>query len=458
MAQTKLTFGAPARTRAQPNAWTVSQVVRGANRALEERFSMLWVEGELINLKIAASGHAFFSLKDAGASLPVAMWRSSVERLRFRLDNGQRVRVQGRLGIFAKQGRFQMYAEQAEPAGLGALMQELERRKGRLAAEGLFDEQRKRPLPRWPGVIGVVTSAQGAAVHDIIEVARRRCPSRILISPAVVQGPESPRSLIRALQRVQRQPGVSVVIIGRGGGSLEDLWGFNDENLARAVAACPVPVVSAVGHEVDISITDLVADLRAATPSHAAELVVPDLYAVEQRLDGLGRRLARALERSTLDERARLEGARARLLRLGHRFSVRPRERLEALRRRLEAHHPQRRVERDRRRLDALEARLRQAALELVPRARRRLVKLDHRLVAAGQRAPRGARLRLARAAGALQALSPLGVLERGYAVATDEHGQAITDASRLSEGDEIGLRLHKGRLRARVTTAESEE
>ncbi len=436
--------------------WSVTQVVRGANRALEQRFSLLWVEGELSNLKIAASGHAFFTLKDDGAALPVAMWRSSVERLRFRLTEGQALRVQGRLGIFAKQGRFQMYAERAEPAGLGALMLELQQRKARLAAEGLFDPERKRPLPEWPRAIGVVTSAQGAALHDILEVARRRCPSHIILSSALVQGPEAPRSLIRALMRVQRWPGVSVVIIGRGGGSVEDLWAFNDERLARAVAACPVPVVSAVGHEVDVSICDLVADHRAATPSHAAELVVPDLETVEARFDGLGRRLARALERSTLDERARLEASRARLHGYGHRLPRELRERLDGLTARLQAHHPRQRLARDRRQLEGLWAQLLSAGYELVPPVRRRFLKLERRMRAAGAAVPRGARLRLARSAGALAALSPLGVLERGYAVATDDSGQAITDAADVKPGDMVGLRLHRGRLRAQVTERES--
>jgi exodeoxyribonuclease VII large subunit len=451
--QGKLSFRAP--PPRQPTVWTVGQVVRGANHALDQRFSVLWVEGELTNLKLGASGHAFFTLVDDEAALPVAMWKSSVERLRFGLENGQALRVQGRLGIFAKQGRFQLYAERAEPAGLGALMLELEQRKARLAAEGLFASERKRPLPRWPRAIGVVTSAHGAAIHDIVEVARRRCPSHIVLSPAVVQGPDAPRSLVRALQRVQRWPGVAVVILGRGGGSLEDLWAFNDERLARAVAACPVPVVSAVGHEVDVSICDLVADLRAATPSHAAELVVPDLFGVQHRLHALAQRLARALERNSLDERARLEAARARLHGLGLRLPRAPRERLESLERRLQAHHPQRRLARDRRRLEGLVTRLRSAAHELVPGVRRRLDVLDRRLVAAGVAAPRGARLRLAGAAGALQALSPLGVLERGYAVVTDTSGRAITDATSVREGDAIALRLHRGRLRAQVTGLE---
>ncbi|MCX4242126.1 exodeoxyribonuclease VII large subunit [Paraliomyxa miuraensis] len=456
MGQSKLSFRAPSQPSG-PTVWTVGQVVRGANRALEQRFGLLWIEGELTGLKLAASGHAYFTLVDDDAALPVAMWRTSVERLRFRLVDGQVLRVQGRLGIFAKQGKFQFYAEHAEPAGLGAMMLELEQRKQRLAADGLLAAERKRELPPWPRAIGVVTSAHGAAIHDILEVARRRCPSHVILSPAVVQGPDAPRSLVRALQRVQRWPGVGVVIIGRGGGSAEDLWAFNDERLARAVAACPVPVVSAVGHEVDVTICDLVADLRAATPSHAAELVVPDLHAVLQRLDALSRRLARALERSTLDERARLEAGRARLHGLGLRLHQAHRERLGGLVRRLQAHHPQRRVARDRRRLEGLVARLRAAGRELAPSARMRLATLDRRLVTIGGALPRTARVRLARAAGALQALSPLGVLERGYAVATDASGRALCDARRVQEGDEIALRLHRGRLRARVFEREDD-
>lgn len=458
MSQGSLSFRAPPPRQPGPTVFTVGQVVRGANRALEQRFSLLWVEGELTNLKLTAGGHAFFTLVDDDAALPVAMWRTAFERLRFRLEPGQALRVQGRLGIFAKQGRFQLYAEQIEPAGLGALMLELEQRKQRLAADGLLAAERKRPLPRWPRVIGVVTSPHGAAIHDVLEVARRRCPSHIVLSPAVVQGPEAPRSLVRALQRVQRWPGVGVVIIGRGGGSAEDLWAFNDERLARAVAACPVPVVSAVGHEVDVTICDLVADVRAATPSHAAELVVPDLHGVRHRLDALSRRLGRALERSTLDERARLEAGRARLHGLGLRLCQEPRARIEALSRRLEAHHPQRRLARDRRRLEGLMARLHTAGRDLAPSARGRLATLDRRLATAGVAIPRRARLRLARAAGALHALSPLGVLERGYAVVTDEGGEAIVDAARVREGDAITVRLHRGRLWARVTDREGDD
>ncbi|HEY8375897.1 MAG TPA: exodeoxyribonuclease VII large subunit, partial [Nannocystis sp.] len=259
-----------------PHVYAVSELVNRAHRCVEQHFPPLWVEGEITNLRLVGSGHAYFTLRDSHAVLPVAMWRSALARLRYRLADGQTFRVYGRLGIYAAQGKFQLYAERAEPAGLGARMLQFEQLKAKLAAEGLFARERKRPLPAWPRIVGVVTSATGAAIHDILEVARHRCPVRILLSPAQVQGDDAPFSLIRALQRLQRRPGVDVIILGRGGGASEDLWAFNDEALARAVAACPVPVVSAVGHEVDITICDFVADVRAATPSHAAELVVPD--------------------------------------------------------------------------------------------------------------------------------------------------------------------------------------
>lgn len=427
MSQVELSFDD--RGPASPRVLRVAELVRAADRILGQRFSNLWVEGEVSNLKLASSGHAYFTLKDDEAALPVVMWRTAVSRLRFRLESGQALRVLGKLGIFDRQGRFQMYADRAEPAGLGALMLELEQRKARLAAEGLFDPDRKRPLPRWPRVIGVVTSRQGAALHDILEVARQRRPGRILLSPALVQGDAAPASLRRALGRLVAQPGVDVVILGRGGGSVEDLWAFNDEALARAVAACPVPIVSAVGHEVDVSICDLVADVRAATPSHAAELVVPDLESLERRLQDLERRLARALERRALDARIRLDRAVGALGEAGRDLASDRRERLRRLVDRLRAQHPERRIHRDRRLLATLES----------------------RLVEAGGRLTRAPRLRLARAAGALDALSPLAVLERGFAVVTDRDAKVIVDAAATGVGDTLHVRLHRGSLVTRV-------
>ncbi|MBC8067075.1 MAG: exodeoxyribonuclease VII large subunit, partial [Deltaproteobacteria bacterium] len=314
MGQTELSFRPQTPARSGPEVLSVGALVRMAHGALDARFGMVWVEGEVSNLRVGAAGHGFFTLKDDEAMLPVAMWRSSIERLRFRLQDGQHLRVCGRVGIFAKQGRFQMYAERAEPAGLGARMLELEQRKAKLAAEGLFAVARKRPLPRLPRTVGVITSAHGAVLHDILQVAERRCPMRFLLAHANVQGEDAPRSLVRALVRLQRRPEVEVIILGRGGGSAEDLWAFNDERLARAIAACRVPVVSAVGHEVDVTICDLVADVRAATPSQAAELVVPDHAALRSALEVRTGRLHRALQRHGLDRRARLEQG---LLRLG---------------------------------------------------------------------------------------------------------------------------------------------
>lgn len=408
---------------------SVTEAVRAANRLLEHHLANIWVEGEVSSLKVAASGHAFFTLKDDEAALSAAMWRPSLQRLRFELEEGMRLRAFGRLGIYDRQGRFQIYVDRAEPAGLGELMVQLEQLKAKLSAEGLFDADRKRPLPSWPRVVGVVTSSAGAAIHDIIKVARRRCPSRILLAPAVVQGDEAPASLVAALERIQRVRQVDVVIIGRGGGSVEDLWAFNDEALARAVAAARVPVVSAVGHEVDVTLCDLVADLRAATPSHAAELVVPDRAQRKDALLDFRNRLARALSRRVLDERGRLERAVRDLEISGRSLTARAKARLFDLRARLADQHPRARLLRDRRRLELLRT----------------------RLANEGRRMTRSGRLRLARAGGALQALSPLAVLGRGYAVVTDEAERVLSDAGKVEVGDELDVRLHRGRLRTVV-------
>lgn len=461
-----------------PRVYSVSELVHRAHRSIEATFPPLWVEGEITNLRIVSSGHAYFTLRDDQALLPVAMWRSALARQRHRLVDGQAFRVHGRLGIYAAQGKFQLYAERAEPAGLGARMQQLEQLKARLLAEGLFARERKRKIPVWPRRIGVVTSATGAAIHDILKVARRRCPVRLLLSPAQVQGDDAAASIIRALQRLQRVPGVEVIILGRGGGASEDLWAFNDEALARAVAACPVPVVSAVGHEVDTSICDLVADLRAATPSHAAELVVPDRDAYLGRLDHLQRRLALATQRRVLDERSRLELANRRLDALAGRLLTAPRRRLDALLARLRQQHPRARLARDRRRLADLHQRLlaehprhrladlRRRLADLQERLagqhpRRRLADLRRRLLAAqlalherGRRLASPARLRLARAAASLHALSPLAVLQRGFAVVTAKDGAVITDAAQVRPGDPLAIRLARGELTAAVQSS----
>ena len=481
MAQGELSFRrggvGPQRGGDGPPVITVSQLVQGVNRLLELRFPRLCVEGEVSGCRIVASGHAYFTLKDDFSSVPVTMWRSNVERLNFEMRDGQLLRVFGGVGIYVKSGKFQMYAERCEPAGLGVRMQELEALKRTLQAEGLFDLGRKRPLPRWPRRIGVVTSGHGAAIHDILKVARRRCPSRILLAPAVVQGPDAPRTIIRGIKRLCRFEDVDVIIVGRGGGSVEDLWAFNDERLARTIAECPVPIVSAVGHEVDVSISDMVADVRAATPSHAAELVVPDLASIQQRLSVLDRRLERAIERAFLDVRARLNGERGRLLAHGQRLVTAPRARLRVLERRLGKVHPRAKVAADAQRLAALRTRLERAGVLLSKDARARFegsrARLHDlaetltqgeraRLEAAQARLQRGGRaigargrLRLAKAAASLHALSPMSVLARGYAVVTGPHGRALTRSDLIAPGDAVTVRLSSGRLMATVTATE---
>ncbi len=441
----------------RPRVFTVGELVGGANRLLETSFAQCWVEGEVSNLRIVSSGHAYFTLKDSKAVLPVAMWRSSLARLRFRLENGQSLRLLGRLGIYPAQGKFQLYAERAEPAGLGAMMLQLEQLKKKLAAEGLFARERKRPLPMWPRRIGVVTSPTGAAIHDILKVIRRRCPSRVLLAPAVVQGDAAPESLRKGLLRLQAADDVDVIIIGRGGGAAEDLWAFNDEALVRAIAECPVPVISAVGHEVDFSLSDHVADVRAATPSHAAELVVPDASVYRRRVGESHRRLTMAFRRRLLDERSRLDHAAHRLATSGRRLVADPRRRLTLLLRRLEAQHPRQRLAADRRALAELSQRL----MAHHPRtraaaARRRLDQLRAELEHLGHNMTRESRVRLARAAGALDALSPLKVLERGYAVASDPEGAVITGVDQVKLGDRLELRLHRGALEVEVRGTKS--
>jgi exodeoxyribonuclease VII large subunit len=448
MAQIGMRFGnkPPAR-----KAMRVRELVEKAHRTLERAFGPVWVEGEIANLKLAPSGHAYFSLRDGDANLNCAMWRSHVQRLRFRLEPGKQVRIYGKLGIYVAQGRFQMYAERAEPAGIGDLMARYERLKQKLRAEGLFDEDRKRALPSAPRVIGVVTSASGAAIHDICRVIGRRRPSRILLSSARVQGAEAPIELIEALRRLEAIDDVDVIIIGRGGGSLEDLWAFNDEGLARAVAECRVPIVSAVGHEVDVSLCDLVADVRAATPSAAGELVVRDQAELRRRVAALSRTLALRMERRALDTRHRQEQLAARLERCGHAALGDAKDELWALRRRLEA--TGRQLGRSqRRRLEVAQRRLDKAHPQtLIAQDRDRLHTLAARLESAQRAQVARTRARWARSTAQLDALSPLRVLERGYAVAQNDEGVAIRDASELKEGESLSLRFAHGKASVTV-------
>lgn len=374
----------------------------------DDVLAALWVRGEISNFKWHTSGHLYFTLKDEHSQIKCVMFRSRASGLRFRPENGQTVIVAGAVSVYERDGQYQLYAEEMEPAGVGALHLAFEQLKEKLSKEGLFDADRKRPLPVLPRKVGLITSPTGAAVRDMIHVATRRFPNiHLVLAPASVQGAEAPPSLIRALQDLQRLDGVDVIIIGRGGGSLEELWAFNDESLARAVRNCRVPVVSAVGHETDFTICDFVADLRAATPSAAAELVVPS----RSELRGL------------------IEGFRIRLATATRRTVERGRSRLKALATRPVLQRPQGRLLQDRQRVDDLARRAGRSVGRILADRRGALRTL----------------------AGRLDALSPLAVLGRGYSITKDAEGRVIRSAAQVADGDAVEILLHHGELFCRV-------
>jgi exodeoxyribonuclease VII large subunit len=429
---------------------TVADVVRWANHAVE-RYGLLWVEGEAAEVKRPASGHVYFVLRDKGAVIPAVLWRTTVARLRFALEPGLRVRVRGKLGVFDRDGRLQLYVDYAEPAGEGAAAAALEALKRKLAAEGLFAEPRKRPLPALPRRIGVVTSRTGAALRDVVRTVQRRFPPvQIVVADCMVQGASAPSQIVNALRMVQNAR-VDVVILGRGGGATTDLVAFNDERVVRAVAACKVPVVSAVGHEVDITLCDLAADARASTPTGAGELVVPVREQLSKLLAVEERRLRREVGLRLRDARQELDG-----LAEGSRATLRARitTRATELRRfeiRLGAAHPRAQLASRRAELARLETRLRRS--DPVPRlaARRAEVRrLEAALASAARRAVDRRRAAFAQGVARLDALSPLRVLERGYALASHD-GKVVSDASTVRPGDRLELRFARGRVRATV-------
>ena len=439
----------------QPRALTVGELGRVLKRSLDDSFeSPVWVEGEVTGARPATSGHMYFAFKDEreDASIDVAIYKTSLTpRVRSMVIDGARLRLRGRPSFWAPRGRLQFVADRAEPVGRGALLEALERLKTKLAAEGLFDPGSKRAIPIEPRVIGVVTSKTGAVIHDICKVAFRRGSARVLLAPALVQGAGAAASIRRALHALARVHDVDVIIVGRGGGSSDDLAAFNDEELVRAVAACRVPVISAVGHEVDVTLTDFAADARAATPSQAAELVVPDERARHHALQHSRARLVRAalarvkeatrrlgaVERRLGDPRLTLASFQqtlddrlTRLAVVGRRPLLRGADRLAALDRRLSRMHPSVRLVQEGRILVALEGRMATRARTVVAERDRRL-----RELMAG-----------------LDAMSPLKVLGRGYAIATTEAGRAVRSAEDVHVGDVVELRVARGRLAARIT------
>jgi exodeoxyribonuclease VII large subunit len=428
---------------------TPSSLNRLVRDLLEDALPLIWIEGELSNVARPASGHLYFTLKDSGAQVRCAMFRPKSGWLKFRPADGMHVLVRARVGLYEPRGEFQLVAEHMEPAGEGALQREFEQLKARLDAEGLFDPAHKRPLPRYARRIGVITSATGAAIRDVLSVMSRRWPlADVDVLPVPVQGREAPPAIVQMLRKASASGRYDVLLLTRGGGSLEDLWAFNDEQVARAIHASAVPVVSAVGHEVDFSIADFVADLRAPTPSAAAELLVPDAHALQRHLQQLQQRLV-TLERRRLQSRI---------------------QRADHLLARLQAQRPQARLARDRERLLHLQHRLlgvqreqaqwRRVQLERVharllaqhPRQRlvllqRRLAELSQRLRHTMDRRLERERLTLQQTARALHAISPLATLDRGYSILFDAQGKVLRSAQNVTEGTPLRARLADGEL-----------
>jgi exodeoxyribonuclease VII large subunit len=418
-----------------------------------------WVQGEVSSLRRAASGHQYFALKDEqeDAVIDCVMYRFQARQAAAHLVEGARLQVFGRATIWAPRGRLQLVVERARPCGRGALLEALEKLKGKLAAEGLFDGDRKRALPSDPRVLGVVTSSAGAAFHDICTVAFRRGGLCIVLAPARVQGEGAPESMLRAIDLIERYPGLDVLVVGRGGGSGDDLMAFNDERLVRRLARVSVPVISAVGHQIDTTLTDLVADVRAATPSEAAELAVPDARARAEVLRRCGTHLARAIRTRLLERRATAAGLRARLT--DPRFLIAERQQqIDDLLARVER-RATRTIQRRRASTEEVGRRLLERHPRVVlARAQARLQPLSQRLQAGMRLRLRVEHGRLTERSARLRGLSPLSVLGRGYAIASRTDGRAIRDAAEVSEGESFGVRLDRGRLDALVTRVRPSE
>ena len=386
---------------------TVSQLNQGVRETLDATFDEVWVAGEISNFRVPASGHFYFALKDSRCQIAAVMFRSANQLLPFRPADGMEVVVCGRVSVYEVRGDLQLYVETLEPRGAGSLRLALEQLTQRLAAEGLFAEGRKRPLPFMPRTVGIITAVSGAAIHDLLVVLHSRCPgTAVIVRPVRVQGIDAPPDIVAAFNDLAEHGGVDVIVVGRGGGSIEDLWAFNDERVARAIAASPVPVVSAIGHEIDVTLADLVADRRAPTPTAAAALVVPDRAALQAELQQAAAALQAALLRHVRRQREHLT-ARARQLRD-------PRQALKATQLRVD--------------------------------------ELSERMVRAGTARFRRVRERLLSAAEQLQALSPLAVLQRGYSITRHVgSGVVVRDAGTLSAGSELRVMLARGSALVRV-------
>lgn len=435
---------------------SVTQLTREIREVLEGHIGSVWVEGEISNHRLQSSGHQYFTLKDAGAQLSCVMFRGAAARSSVRLQDGALVQVHGEISVYEPRGQYQMVVKQVQAKGKGSLQERFEALKRKLYAEGLFDDVRKRPIPRLPRVVALVTSPTGAAIQDMLNILTRRAPwVRVLVYPVRVQGQGAEREIVRALEVLGDAesfglPVPDTIVVGRGGGSLEDLWCFNEEVLARAIAACPIPIISAVGHEIDFTIADFVADLRAPTPSAAAELLAPDAAELQRHFDSIARtlrnRVATLLEHHQhvieLTAKGPLLHAPERLLQQAEQSADEAESRLrEALRERLQtwsddltqkqhvlaARHPRVQLAEVMHRAESLSQRLRQGLLH-------RLDRLTDRLESRGV---------------LLKHIGPESVLARGFSYTTNAAGEVLTDATAVREGEELLTRLAKGTVRS---------
>jgi exodeoxyribonuclease VII large subunit len=439
---------------AQREIFSPSALVQRARDLLERNFPLLWVEGEISNFSRPASGHFYFSLKDAQAQVRCAMFKPKSTFLRFRPVDGMRVLARVRVTLYEARGEFQLLVEHMELAGEGALLREFEQLKARLAAEGLFDTARKRPLPRLPRRLGVLTSPTGAAIRDVLSVIARRFPLlEVDILPVPVQGREAPAAIIAMLRAAAALRRHDVFLLTRGGGSLEDLWAFNHEGLARAIRASAIPVVSAIGHEIDFTIADFVADLRAPTPSAAAELLVPDAADLQRHVRTRRDRITRCMQHHLHKLAQRVDHAHARLNTQHPQRRLRAcGERLAQLRARLESQHPLRRLRHGAQRLGQLRARLdaRQPAT-LIARRREFVVQREQRLRHALVRRLQSQARHLSELARALNAVSPLATLQRGYAILLDaQSGRVIRAPADAAAGQQLRARVAGGEFLVR--------
>ncbi len=432
--------------------YTVSRLNQEVQLALESGFGMVWLQGELSNFSKPASGHFYFSLKDSKSQIRCAMFRGNNRYLNFEPQSGDEVLVRGKLGLYAARGDFQLIVEHMEPAGAGQLQQKFEATKKKLQELGWFDQQAKQPLPELPQRIGVVTSATGAAIRDVLQVLARRSPqAEITIYPTLVQGAQAAPNIVKAIQTAERRNEVDVLLLVRGGGSIEDLWAFNEEQVAKAVFDCKLPLVCGVGHEIDITIADLVADLRAPTPSAAAELATPDEQVMLQRVDSARRTLQRLLQTQLNRQQNQLASLNARL----------------------EMRHPKRLLNERGQRTDELTQRLQQA-MQTQTRASRiqiehlstrlhahspnqqlanlqtRLASSEMRLVNSMQKNLQQAKSRWQIVARALDTVSPLATLERGFAVVKHDD-KVVSNASDLAPGDVISTQVARGTIVSKV-------